>query len=53
MGDETLLPGEAEHLTRQRHRDEGVPVSAADAASLGDLAREAGLDEAAIPDPFR
>ena len=53
MGDETLLPGEAEHLARQRHRAEGVPVSAADAAAFGDFAREVGVDEAAIPEPFR
>lgn len=53
MGDETLLPGEAEHLTRERHRADGVPVSEADAASLGDLARAAIVEESAIPAPFR
>jgi uncharacterized oxidoreductase len=53
MGDETLLPGEAEHLSRERNRADGVPVSGADAAALGDLARDVGLDEGSIPEPFR
>lgn len=53
MGDETLLPGEAEHLARQRNLADGVPVSDADAAALGDLARDLGIVDRAIPAPFR
>ncbi|MFB6160551.1 MAG: Ldh family oxidoreductase [Haloferacaceae archaeon] len=53
MGEETLLPGEAEHRARKRHRTDGVPVSGADAAAFDEFARDVGVDEGSIPAPFR
>ncbi|PGF13926.1 hypothetical protein CP556_22845 [Natrinema sp. CBA1119] len=52
-GDETLLPGEAEHTATVRCRDDGVPFSSADAESLVELARREGVTEDAIPAAFR
>lgn len=51
-GNETLLPGEAEDITSRRHREDGIPFSAADAAELRELAREKGMVSDEIPDPF-
>lgn len=53
MGDETLLPGEAEHRTAGRHREEGIPFSRADAEALAGLALDAGMDDPDIPEAFR
>jgi len=50
-GDRALLPGEPEHLTERAGREHGVPLSAADAATLCDLAVEHDLEEA-IPSAF-
>lgn len=47
--DETLLPGEAEHRTRERYRREGVPLSTGVVRTLVAFARERGV-EGAIPD---
>lgn len=47
-GDRALLPGEPEHLTERAGREDGIPLAAADAATLCDLAVEHGL-EGAIP----
>jgi uncharacterized oxidoreductase len=44
-GEGVLLPGEAEHRARRERRAAGVPLSAADAAALCDLARAAGVDD--------
>lgn len=44
-GEEVLLPGEAEHRARRARRESGIPLSSADAAALGDLARDAGVDD--------
>jgi uncharacterized oxidoreductase len=52
MGDETLLPGEAEHITTQRRLDSGIPFSPADVDALIELARETGVDEAIVTDTF-
>lgn len=51
-GEETLLPGEAEYATTVRCRDEGIPFSSVDAASLADLARSEGVREELIPSTF-
>ncbi len=51
-GDETLLPGEAEYATTCRCRDEGIPFSSVDAASLADLARREGVREEFIQITF-
>lgn len=52
-GEETLLPGEAEHDATVRCKTEGIPFSSADAASLANLARRKGVDEDAIPVEFQ
>ncbi len=50
-GDRALLPGEPEHLTERAGREHGVPLQAADAATLCDLAVEHGIEDA-IPAAF-
>ncbi|WP_436348519.1 Ldh family oxidoreductase [Natronorubrum sp. FCH18a] len=52
-GDETLLPGEAEHASTARCRDDGIPFSSADAAALAALARDEGVDETLVPASFQ
>jgi len=49
--DETLLPGEAEHRTRQAYRENGVPLSAGEVDRLSALARDHGLGDA-VPEPL-
>jgi uncharacterized oxidoreductase len=50
-GDRALLPGEPEHLTERAGREHGVALSAADVATLCDLAVERGMEDA-IPAAF-
>jgi len=52
-GDETLLPGEAEHRTARKRRLEGVPIPDVDVAALVELARRYDLGEGDIPPAFR
>lgn len=51
-GDRALVPGEAEHRTREARLENGIPVPDADAAMLRDLAAEQGLSEA-VPAPLQ
>jgi uncharacterized oxidoreductase len=51
-GEELLLPGEYEHRSEQDHLEHGVEISAADARSLVEVAREVAVDEGAFPGPF-
>ena len=50
-GDRALLPGEPEYLTERTGREDGIPLAAADAATLCDLAAEHGVEDA-IPSAF-
>jgi len=50
-GDHALLPGEPEHLAERAGREHGIPLSAADVATLCDLAAEHGIEDA-IPPAF-
>jgi len=50
--DRALVPGEAEHRTREENREHGVPIPDGDAAMLRELAAELGLSDA-VPDPLR
>ena len=52
-GDQTLLPGEAEHHTARKRRQEGIPIPDVDVASLVELARRHGLEEDEVPPAFR
>ena len=51
-GDRALLPGAAEHRTRERNAADGIPTPDGDAALLRDLAADQGL-ETAVPDALR
>lgn len=48
MGDEVLLPGEAEHRKRAKQRERGVAVSAGDVEALRSVASEVGVED--VPD---
>lgn len=48
--DYALLPGEAEHRSAKRRRDEGIPLSRNDARSLRDLSRRHALRDDLVPD---
>ena len=52
MGDRALLPGEAEHRTREERRENGIPLPEEDARLLRDLASDRSL-EGAVPDSLR
>lgn len=48
-GDVALLPGEAEHRTAARRRDEGIPLTSETADSLLALAEDVGAGDAVPP----
>jgi LDH2 family malate/lactate/ureidoglycolate dehydrogenase len=46
VGDEALLPGEVEYRRTRERQADGIPLPAADAAELLDLASELGVEPA-------
>lgn len=52
MGDRALVPGEPEHITEQRRREEGIPMPEKAGQALAELAADLGVEDS-VPDAIR